>query len=256
MFFVLALAATLVSVRPQGPAASVDVLSGEEVLQRMHDRYSGHWFNTLIFVQRMTAWDSAGKPDSLTSYVSIKVPGTMRTEFAPLADGRGSLRTPDSTFLFQHGAVAARRPANANALLTLAFDIYGQPVASTVSVVRNAGYDLSKVHRETWDGTQVYVVGADSGDLNALQFWVDAKRLVLVRLFTKSPIPDYKGLQDIRLQDWKSVGKGMVAPHVEFYLGGKKMRQENYYDIKANADLSPDIFDETKWMTAANWAKG
>lgn len=105
-----------------------------------------------------------------------------------------------------------------------------------------------------WQGAPVYVVGADSGNLNAPQFWIDTKRLVLVRIFT--PVrPGSTDMRDIRFQLWRPIEGGLIAPRVEMLTGGKQTRLEEYTEIKANVTLSPDLFDVTKWMTAPNWAR-
>jgi hypothetical protein len=110
------------------------------------------------------------------------------------------------------------------------------------------------VHEETWQSDRVYVVGADSGNLSVPQFWIDTKRLILVRIFT--PVqPNSTEMRDIRFQQWHPTGGGLIAPRVEMLVGGKMTRLEEYSDIKVNVALSPDLFDLTKWTTAPNWAR-
>jgi hypothetical protein len=253
MLVALALAGSVSVAATSDPAPLVHVdPTGEQILRAMHDRYAGKWYRTMTFVQKTTAFDSAGVPTVTTWYESITLPGTIRIDFGAPSEGNGVLATRDSTFIVQHGAVSARHPGG-NILLTLAFDVYAGPVDQTVADVRTAGYDLSKVHRETWGGAPVYVVGADSGDLNAPQFWIDPKQEVLVRIFT----PVRAGateMRDIRFEQWRAIGGGMIAPHVEFYVHGTRQRTEDYSDMKTNVSLSPELFDVTKWMTAPNWA--
>jgi len=228
--------------------------TGEQILRQMHDRYAAKWYHTMTFVQKTTAWDSAGQQTVTTWYESLSLPGTIRIDFGSLADGNGALAMRDSTFIVQHGALTGKRPGG-NILLTLAFDVYVGPVDATVASVREAGYDLSKVHRESWQGAPVYVVGADSGNLNTPQFWIDTKRLVLVRIL--SPVrPGATDMRDVQFDQWRPIGGGLIAPHVEFFLGGKQTRLEEYSDIKVNVTFSPDLFDVTKWTSAPNWAKG
>jgi outer membrane lipoprotein-sorting protein len=254
MFFALALAAT-VSVanasHHDSPAAALP--TGEQILRDMHDHYAGKWYRTMTFVQKTTVYDSTGKQTVSTWYESITLPGTIRIDFGSPADGNGVLATRDSTFIVQKGAVTARRPGG-NILLTLAFDVYAGPVDQTIGDVRGAGYDLSKVHRDTWQGKPVYVVGADSGNLNVPQFWIDPKEQVLLRIFTPVRAGSTE-MRDIRFEQWRPIGGGMIAPHVDMFGRGTRQRTEDYSEIKTNVQFSPDLFDVTKWMTAPNWAK-
>ena len=248
------------SARDARPAATSGVPSsamradptGEQILGQMHDRYAAKWYHNMTFVQTTTSWDSTGKKSVATWYESITLPGTIRIDFAPRADGNGVLATHDSTYVVQHGAVSAVRPGG-NILLTLAFDVYLGPVDQTVAEVRTAGYDLSKVHRDTWQGMPVYVVGADAGDLTTPQFWIDTKRLLLVRIFTPTK-PGSSVLRDIRFNQWRPIAGGWIAPNVEFFVGSTRQRIEDYADIKTGVTLNPELFDVTKWTTAPHWA--
>lgn len=241
--------ASIVLLSPPAPARAP---SGEDIIRQMHDRYAGKWYHNMTFQQTTTAWDSAGNKTVATWYESLQVPGTIRIDFAPRSDGNGVLATHDSTYVVQHGAVTAAR-AGGNILLTMAFDVYAQPVEKTLDVVRTAGYDLSKVHTDTWQGMPVYVIGAASGDLNTPQLWIDAKRLLLVRIFTPTK-PGATTLRDIRFNQWKPLGGGWIAPNVEFYVGSARQRIEDYGDMKINVSLSPELFDVSKWSSAPHWA--
>jgi hypothetical protein len=235
------------------PPAALAEPTGEQILSHMRSRYAGKWYHNMTFVQKTTAWDSTGKTTITTWYESLTLPGTIRIDFGNPADGNGVLATRDSTFVVQHGTLSGKR-AGGNVLLTLAFDVYVAPLDRTVASLQGAGYDLSKVHEETWQGTPVYVVGADSGNLNTPQFWIDTKQLVLVRIFT--PVqPGSTVMRDVRFQQWHPIGGGLIAPRVEMYVGSKMTRLEEYSDIKVNVALNPDLFDVTKWTTAPNWAR-
>jgi hypothetical protein len=226
--------------------------SGDAIIRQMHDRYAGKWYHNMTFQQTTTAWDSAGNKTVATWYETLQMPGTIRIDFAPRSGGNGVLATHDSTFVIQHGTVTTVR-AGGNILLTMAFDVYDQPVDKTVAVVRTAGYDLSKVHTDTWQGMPVYVIGADAGDLHSPQLWIDSKRLLLVRIFTPTK-PGATTMRDIRFNQWRPIAGGWIAPHVEFYVGATRQRTEDYDNIKTNVAFSPELFDVSKWSSAPHWA--
>ena len=244
------IASVLLAVPPAPVTAPTP--SGDAIIRQMHDRYAGKWYHNMTFQQTTTAWDSAGNKTVATWYETLQMPGTIRIDFAPRSDGNGVLATHDSTFVIQHGAVTTVR-AGGNILLTMAFDVYDQPVDKTVAVVRTAGYDLSKVHTDTWQGMPVYVIGADAGDVSSPQLWIDSKRLLLVRIFTPTK-PGATTMRDIRFNQWRPIAGGWIAPNVEFYVGATHQRTEDYANIKTNVAISPELFDVSKWSSAPHWA--
>jgi hypothetical protein len=144
----------------------------------MHDRYAGTWYETLRLIQSVTYFDSTGGIDHAEIwYESIALPGTVRSDIAPLDQGRGEMFRGDSLFRFEADTVTQRGPA-IHVILLLAFDVYRQPVDTTVARLEQYGFDLAPVREDTWEERGVWVVGADGGP----EFWVDRERLVLVRL--------------------------------------------------------------------------
>jgi hypothetical protein len=125
--------------------------------------------------------------------------------------------------------------------MILGFDVYGQPVERTVSVLREEGFDLSKMREDTWQGRRVYVVGADAGDSTSKQFWVDAERLLFVRMM--EPAGGDKGTLEVRFDDYHPYGGGWVATTVTAMNGGKLVQSEKYTDVKVNVPIPDNRFD-------------
>jgi hypothetical protein len=226
---------------------------GEHIVRQMHDRYVGKWFRTLIFVQATTQWKKDGSEAHSTWYESASVPSVLRIDMGAPAEGNGVLFTADSTFRVEKGAVT-NRAAGGNDLLTLLFDVYVEPIDRTLAMVHKAGYDLDKTHRETWQGRPVIVVGADSGNLSAPQFWVDAERLIVLRQVWHTDAGD-KRVIDAHLNKYRPIGASWIAPECEFFIDGRRIQREEYTDIKADVPLSPELFDLGHWTTAPHWVK-
>src|SRR5215472_5774937 len=138
-------------------------------------------------------------------------------------------------------------------LLVLGFDVYKQDPQTTIDQVKGQGFDLSKLHEDTWQGQPVYVVGADKGDLKSKQFWIDKKRLLFVRIIEPNP-RDATKTADTRFVDYRKMDKGWVAAGVEMYVDGKEVFSEEYSDIQIGVKLNPAIFDP-KQFTSAHWEK-
>jgi uncharacterized lipoprotein YehR (DUF1307 family) len=140
-----------------------------------------------------------------------------------------------------------------NMLLVLGFDVYRQTPEATIKVIHGEGYDLTKFHEERWNGQTFYVVGADKGDLNSKQFWVEKNRLLFVWLFEPTR-EDPKKFHEILFEDYRQMSGGWVAARVEVKVDDKKVFSEEYSDIQTNVKLDPGTFDPKQFNTT-HWEK-
>jgi outer membrane lipoprotein-sorting protein len=154
--------------------------------------------------------------------------------------------------ILKDGKQVGTRPL-VNMLLVLGFDVYRQSPEATAKVAKQEGYDLTKVHEDTWQGQPVYVVGAEKGDLKSKQFWIDKKRGLFVRLFEPTQA-DAAKFQEIRFDDYREMAGGWVAARVEVYVDEKKVFSEEYSDIQTNAKLPAGTFD-ARQFNSTHWEK-
>jgi hypothetical protein len=223
--------------------------SGEELVRQMYDRYAGTWYHNLTFVQTTTFPD---RPPE-TWYEAGTIPGKLRIDIAPLDSMNAFMYVGDSAIVFQGGKrVSARQ--DRNLLMTLGFDLYGQPTDMTIAQLRAQSIDLSKIREDTWSGTKVWVVGADKGDTTSNQFWVEQKRLLFVRLIQahksqKNPSAP-PSILDITFEDYQPLAKAWVAPRCVIKVNGKEVQREEYKDIRADVKLQPDLYDPVTYHRA------
>jgi hypothetical protein len=135
-----------------------------------------------------------------------------------------------------------------NILLVLGFDVYRQPPETTANILKSEGYDLTKMHEDSWEGVPAYVVGADKGDLNSKQFWIEKNRLLFLRVIEPSQ-GDPKKMDDIRFTDYRKLPVGWVAARVEVYSENRKVFSEEYSDIQGNVKLDSAVFEPTQFNT-------
>ena len=225
-------------------AASSPPPGGRELLRQMHDRYAGHWYRTLTFVQQNTATHPDGSTEHSIWKEYAAIPGRLRIDFQPGDSGNGALFTMDSQFTFAHDSLRAA-VAFVHPLMVLGFDVYAQPVERTIAQLEGLKIDLSVVHEESWHGRQVLVVGARAGDLRARQFWIDKGRLVFVRML--QPGRDTTKTSDIRFEDYRQVGPAWVSARVEFLTDGQPRWLEEYTEIKTDVALPDGLFDPRRW---------
>jgi len=234
---ILVVPLALLITRPFPP----DPKSGPELIRAMHDHYAGRWYRTLSFTQHNTATDSAGVETHSVWKEYATIPGELRIDFLPADSGQGYLFRADSLYLFRHDSLRRAVPF-LHPLMILGFDVYASPADTTIAKLGRLGFDLSKIHEDTWEGRPAYVVGADPGDTRHRQFWVDRDRLLFLRI-VEPDRQDSMRIQDTRFEDYRPVGPAWLSARVRFLVNGKPSWLEEYVDIQTGQSLPADLFD-------------
>jgi hypothetical protein len=232
--------------RPPAPAPSVPhYATAEDLITAMHARYAGKWYSTLTFVQKNTRYLADGRTDTSTWSEALRLPGKLRIDVEPRANGNGNIYRNDTVYVFNSGRLVrqARAP---HPLLLLGFDVYFIPVDRSLATLREIGFDLSRMHQGTWQGRPAYIVGAAPGDTRSRQFWIDRDRLVFVRMIEPSR-RDTTKTAEIRFNRYYAVGDAWLAPEVEFLIDGARDFLEEYTEIKTGVALNESLFDPGKW---------
>ena len=225
--------------------------TGQDLVRQMHARYAGKWYKTITFVQ------TTAHPDRPTEtwYEAGTIPGKLRIDVAPTDSMKAIMFVGDSTIVFRGGKRAGARQGR-NLLMTLGFDVYGQAPDTTIAQLEAEGIDLSKLHADTWQGTPVWVVGAERGDTATSQFWIEQDRLLFVRLIEVEKDPKQpKGpadLLDVTFEKYQRLDGGWVAPEVVINVNGKEVQRETYRDIRADVPLQANLYD-TETYHKAEW---
>ena len=233
-------------------ANAQDIRSGDALLRAMHDRYQSSWYQTVTFTQKSTTYKPDGTNSAETWYEAASVPGKLRIDIGPPADGKGYVLVDGDVSIIKDNKVAGTRHS-VNMLMVLGFDVNRQDPDTTIKVVKGEGYDLSKLHEDTWEGKPAYVVGADQGDLKSKQFWVAKDTLLFVRVIEPAQGEPGK-LDDIRFTNYRPLARAWIAAGVEVWSEGKKVFSEDYTDIQANVKLAPGVFDPQQFA-ATHWEK-
>ena len=229
-----------------------EIRDGETLLRAMHGRYQNNWYETLTFTQKSTTHNDDGTDKSEIWHEAMLLPGNLRIDIGPPADGNGMLVANGALTSFQNGKASDPHPF-VHMLLVLGFDVFRQPTQATVDQIKGQGFDLTKLREDSWDGESVYVVGADKGDLKSKQFWVEKKRLLFVRMIAPDR-RDAAKTADSRFADYRQLPVGWVAARVEFFVAGKKVFSEEYSEIQTNPKLDPAIFDPRQF-NSQHWEK-
>lgn len=237
---------------PAAPQAHrTDPTDGTDLLRAMHDRYASSWYKTLTFSQTTTITLPSGATLVQQWLEAGKFPGRLRIDTDTAGRG-GVIYAGDSVYRFVSGKLAGAA-ADMNELLILGFDVYTQPVQRTADILRRRGIDLSKLSRGTWEGRPIYVVGATTGDTTSKQFWIDADRLLFVRLLEAVQAPTGARRFDYRFERYVPHGGGWVAEEVVGLRDGKPSLHEVYANVKVDVPLEDALFDPSQWSTYTPW---
>jgi hypothetical protein len=233
-------------------AHAQEIRNGEDVLRAMHDRYKASWYDTVTFTQKSTTYNPDGTTKVETWYEAALLPGKLRIDIGPASDGNGYVLADGNVTILKDGKVTANRPL-VNMLLVFGFDVYRQESQTTIDVVKGQGYNLTKLREDVWNGHPVYVIGADKGDLQSRQVWVEKDTLLFVREMEPSR-GDPNKAEDVRFTDYRKLAGGWIAARVEVHVDGKMTFSEEYSDVQANVKLAPAVFDPAQF-NSTHWEK-
>lgn len=238
-----------------GPGSSLGrattITSADQLVAAMHARYAGKWYRNLTFVQKST-FTFPGVPTRVeTWYEAAVIPGRLRIDLGEPSRGNGVLYRGDSAYSVQGGRVADRK-ADRNPLMILGFDVYAQAPARTLEQLRDEGINLAVLHMDTLSGRRIYVVGTGPRDSTSNQFWIDADRLLFVRLIQTD---ERRRTQDIRFEKYVQYAGGWVAEEVRILMGGRVVFHEEYSNVRVNVPLDENLFIPERWSTATHWYK-
>lgn len=225
--------------------------SARAVVDLMRDAYAGRWYETLEFRQRNTAYTAAGETRDAGEWLERqRVPGLLRIDFvAPQANGSGILFRADSQYVFDGGRLAQQMPL-LHPLLLLSADAYALPTDSTVRALARLGVDTSVVRSGAWQERPAWIVGAAAEDSTSPQFWIDAERLLLVRLVHAQQAESGRTVTTDYHLVYQDVAGLPVPREIVFHRAGRPYFREEYLDVRPNVAVDDSLF------LPAHWARG
>ncbi len=247
-FLVPALVLFAACASPDKEPVASSLERGEDVIAAMHAAYAGDWYETMTFVQTTIQHGPGGETDTTFWYEALALPGQLRIDIGSPSSGDMWLFRNDSIYVYAGGALSQSGPT-LHPLLLLGFDVYHEDPDVMASKLDSLDFDLSRVHRTIWQDREVLVVGADEGDLMPNQFWVDAERMVFVRLVQRQGT----AVQDVRFDDYERLGDGWVAPTVTFRVDSTLTLEERYADMRVGMTFPDGFFEPARALTAEHW---
>lgn len=243
-------AAGCVSLSSGGSKAPPPPTTGTDVVQRMHARYAGTWFQTLQFTQENTRYLTNGRTERSQWKEYMLVPGRLRIEFLPASGGNGAIYADGNVYSFEGGKLSRTSP-QVNVLLVLTADVYAQPPATSARQLAGVGIDLARLRSDTWNGRPVWIVGSTGPtDLGSPQFWVDADSWAVLRVIDRPPQGGPTGPRpatEYRLGDYRTIGGVPMVHEILFLRDGKPFFKEVYTEVQLNTAIDARLFSSSQW---------
>lgn len=234
---------------PVGVEKPSSISGSRNLIREMHDRYTGKWYKTLTFNQTNTFYTSGGKEQKSQWMQRLSVPGRLRIDFLPLSTKSGLLIQNNRVITFDNGRrVDSRR--SIQPVLTMTGDVYAIPAPIIIRRLDSLGVDLDKFHEDKWQGRRVYVMGAEKGDLESNQIWIDADKMLLLRFIQRDKRGDRFVVTDTHVEDYRDVDGYPVPFEYTSYRDGKIFFKERYENVKVNETIPPELFDASRWALA------
>ena len=210
------------------------------LLHKMYDRYHNKWHRSRTFNQTTEQYRHDSLVKSTIWYEHILYPDKLRIDFDSSTSGNGFILNGDSIYAFNHHAITRRIKGDNDGLVFILGGLYFMSFDDAVAKFKDIHYDLAKFHNDSWKGRPVFVIGANSSDEKVNQLWIDADKLVAVRLFRYDN--NMKSEDDFE-EPIPVPGGGWSETKCSFYRNDHLIQVELYHDVTGNEPMDKAIFD-------------
>jgi len=228
-------------------SCSNKINNGEELIEEMQNIYYGKWYQKIAFEQNSYFYKNDSIYKKQVWCEAYQFPGNLAIKFDSITSGSGYLFSKDTFSVFSSGELMSQRRW-IHDLVVLSMDIYSQEVNKTVEQLKELGYDLNKMHSNTWNGKEVFVVGANKGDTLSTQFWIEKERLLLLRTLTME-----NGIyKEVIFDDYTKFNDSWIEQTVIFKYDTKIVMKEEYFNIREakginTMNFNPENFVDLFW---------
>jgi hypothetical protein len=236
------------------PWETIPLTDGRSVVRRMRARYDGRFPKTIVFRQENTLYPASGGEQRSEWLEYASIPGRLRVEYMPASNQSGVLYADRKITVFESGRIT-RSDAYVHPLMVLLYDVHALPADTTVALIDSLHFNLSALRKDTWMGRPAYVIGAAAGDTTTNQFWVDAERLVTVRVIQTDKRGARSVLNETRLESFVEYGGAPIATEIVFLRDGRSYFREAYRDVRVNETLDDVLFDPARWSTSGSFSR-
>jgi outer membrane lipoprotein-sorting protein len=229
-------------------ALSAQIKTSEQLIKTMHKKYFGKHCKSFTFVQDNKHYKGDTVQATSVWYETIQYPDNFRIDYGDPALQNAMIFRGDSAFQFEKGKLK-HAGENKNTLLLILGGMYFLSPQETIDRLGANDFNLKKFSTNTFNGTQVYVIGAEKNDSLSSQFWVEAKTFHVLRIIT--PYGPSRTM-DMHLSDYKKNCGGYTETLVKAFINGKLVQEERYREINPDTRIpvnffEPSAFGSTHW---------
>jgi hypothetical protein len=188
--------------------------------------------------------------DTSIWYEVIQYPDKFRIDFGHPEAGNAVIYKSDSAFVFREGILQTAR-YEPMPLLFLEGGMLFYPFDEVMSRLQSLGLDTAVFNQQEWQGNSYWVLGAEPGDLQSRQVWVDTKTLMPVRR-----IDPHRSGKSIELvyKNFKEFEGHWIETRVDIFIDGNFIQKEFYHDIDPDPKIPEGLFDPEKFGMV-HWKK-
>jgi hypothetical protein len=173
--------ATRLAAGPKPAVRSGTPPTGRDIVRMMHERYAGKWYPSFTFNQTTEVYRNDSLRSTATWYEFIRFPDRFRMDFGSADSGNAAIFRGDSCYRFRSGQLRSTTINNNEGLIFLLGGMFFYPLEKDYTIFDSLHYDLGKAHEDSWKGRPVYVIGANKGEDNVNQLYIDKQNLYPVR---------------------------------------------------------------------------
>ncbi len=233
----------LAACAPAATRAAGEIRDPASLILAMRER-NDRYFYTLVADQRTTLRrGDATVVETWRKFVGL--PGHVRIE-TDASRANGIIQTRDSVFVVRDRRLASQGE-DYDARTTVQFDLYRQDARETLDALRELGFLPGTVRTAEWQGEPAYVLSANGTAGRTHQVWVEARRLLPVRLV--QPTQDGRTM-DVRFEDYRLHRWAWLAERVDVRVDGQTVQLEEYSNVQPGYPLPQFVFEAGQWTRA------
>ncbi|TJY38068.1 hypothetical protein [Pontimicrobium aquaticum] len=217
---------------------------GTDLVYKMYEKYHNKWYSNLTFKQQTMFYKEGEVLKEELWHEAMQIPKGLVIKIEDINGGNGLLFKNDSMTVFKDGK-ATNKMKRVHELLVLGFNVYADKPETTISKLKEVGFNLNIIRTDTIDNKTYYVVGESSKK----QFWIDTEHFLFSKVETHYPNGT---ISTTEFKDYKRLDDAWIAPTVIFYNNGEMIMKEIYYDIETPEKLPENLleyssFSNIKW---------
>lgn len=208
----------------------------------MYRRYAGKWMHSFTFDQTTRMYRNDSLVKTAIWHEAIVYPDKFRIDFGDTKNGDAAIFTKDSVYSFKNGKLA-HATLNDDNLTFILGGMYFYTFDTVKAMLAKMHYDLNKFCESRLNDQPVYVIGANDTVEKTNQLWIDKENLLTIKFINYNHGEKEEGI----FSEHKQFGGGWSETRCVFYIDGKLIQQEDYYNCKADTNVDLKIFNPAKF---------